>query len=383
MREAVAHGAGQRRPGRRRRRGRDRLGERPRRVAPRRRRHLDHAAEQALLRAAAQQHRAVRRGSARTRRRSAAAAPASRPRAGRSSAMPGRGGGAAARHGQSTQRGRRGVQIVAPRSISAWAKSPARRSGTSAAASARRRGFAAGSGFAHGVEPRDDPLDIAVDRRGRPIEGDRGDRRRGVVADPGQRAQRRRVVGKLAAVPLDDGAGAGVQVAGAGVIAEPLPELQHLVERGRGERANIGPARHESVEIGADSRDRRLLQHDLAEPDAVGVGRLPARRAPRQVAAVAVVPGEQRGGIGRCAAVTKRRFGSGMAWADDRQRRYAANASRTGADRESERRPGLARRSASRSSKLAGADRRAPRRRHPRPPQGGVGGDRRRRLGRA
>ena len=38
-------------------------------------------------------------------------------------------------------------------------------------------------------------------------------------------------------MPLDDGAGAGMQVAGAGVVAEPLPLMQHLVERGRGERA--------------------------------------------------------------------------------------------------------------------------------------------------
>ena len=100
-------------------------------------------------------------------------------------------------------------------------------------------------------------------------------------------------------MPLDDGARAGMQVAGAGVIAEPLPELQDLVERCRGERRNIGPACHESVEIWADSRYRRLLQHDLAEPDAVGVGPDAGGGPPRQVAAVAVVPGEKRCGIGR------------------------------------------------------------------------------------
>ena len=53
--------------------------------------------------------------------------------------------------------------------------------------------FCRGKGFGHGVKPGEDTLDIAVDRRGPPIEGDRGDRRRGVVADPGQCAQRRRV----------------------------------------------------------------------------------------------------------------------------------------------------------------------------------------------
>ena len=88
----------------------------------------------------------------------------------------------------------------------------------------------------------------------------------------------------------DDGSRAGMQVAGAGVITEPLPELQYLVERCRGERRNIGPACHESVEIWADSRYRRLLQHNFAEPDAVGVGSDTGGGSPRQRATVAVVP---------------------------------------------------------------------------------------------
>ncbi len=45
----------------------------------------------------------------------------------------------------STQAGFFGVQMVAPRSISACAKSPARRGGSSDAASALMRGFAAGN----------------------------------------------------------------------------------------------------------------------------------------------------------------------------------------------------------------------------------------------
>jgi len=85
-----------------------------------------------------------------------------------------------------------------------------------------------------------------------------------------------------------------MQVAGARVITEPLPNLQYLVERCRGERRNIGPACHESVEIWAHSRYGRLLQHDLAEPDAVGIGPAAGWCPPRQNAAVAVVPVEKR-----------------------------------------------------------------------------------------
>ena len=96
----------------------------------------------------------------------------------------------------------------------------------------------------------------------------------------------------------DHSAGAGMEVAGARVVAEPLPEMQDFVERGRRERRNVGPACHESVKIGAHGRDRRLLQHDLAEPNAVGIGTHAHRRSPRQIAAMAVVPGEQSGGIG-------------------------------------------------------------------------------------
>ena len=170
------------------------LGLAPRRLAPRGRRHFDHAAEQPLLRAAAQQHRAVRRGSARTRRRGAAAAPAFRP----APASPRRCRAARAaqssRHGHSTQRGRRGVQIVAPRSIIAWAKSPARCAGTSAAASARRRGLAAGSGSRTAKSRATTRSTLPSTAAVAPVEGDRRDRRRGVVADPGQRAQRRDVV---------------------------------------------------------------------------------------------------------------------------------------------------------------------------------------------
>ena len=61
---------------------------------------------------------------------------------------------------------------------------------------------------------------------------------------------------------------------------------------------NVGKPRHESVKIRGDGCHRRLLQHDLAEPDPVWVGTLSGRRPPRQGAAVAVVPRQQRAGLG-------------------------------------------------------------------------------------
>ena len=147
------------------------------------------------------------------------------------------------------------------------------------------------------VKPRDHPFDVAVDRRRRQIERDRRDGGGGVIADAGQRAQLRNACREFAAVTLDHGAGAGVQVSGASVIAEPGPGFQHVIERRRSQRADIVPALQETGVIGRDGLDRGLLQHDFGEPDPVRIGALAGRRAPRQLAAMAVVPGQQGGGL--------------------------------------------------------------------------------------
>ena len=165
-----------------------------------------HAAEQALVgRACAEgsRHRPRRR---RRPRRAAAASPPfaavpaeardRRPAMARQSS----------RSGQSMQRGRFGVQIVAPRSIIACAKSPGRSAGTSVSSVARISGLASGSGVSDLEEPRHHALDIAVDHRRRPVEGDRRDRRRRVGADAGQLAQAVLGVGKRAAGQRGDDA---------------------------------------------------------------------------------------------------------------------------------------------------------------------------------
>jgi hypothetical protein len=297
MREPVANRAGQCHPLRDCRRNLDRLVECPRFAAPRRRRDFGHAAEQALLRAAAQQHRPV-----------AASEPVCHTVARRlfwfrdprrdciGQARCGCGAAAtpraedAARPPRRTDRGAEIHQCL--REIAGPLLRHHCRGERPEARVCRRKGFR------HRIKPRDDPFDIAVDCRGPPVEGDSGNRSRGVGPDPGQRTQRRRVGGEPGAMPLDDGARAGMQVAGARVIAEALPELKYLVERCRGERQHIGPACHESVEIWRHSRYRRLLQHDFAEPHAVRVGSDAGGGAPRQRAAVAVVPEEKRRGIG-------------------------------------------------------------------------------------
>ena len=61
-----------------------------------------------------------------------------------------------------------------------------------------------------------------------------------------------------------DGPGAGEQIAGAGVIAEPRPGGHDLAVLRGGERLDRRPARRERLEIGLHRGDRGLLQHHLA-----------------------------------------------------------------------------------------------------------------------
>ncbi len=75
----------------------------------------------------------------------------------------------------------------------------------------------------------------------------------------------------------------------AAVIAEALPEPQHL-GLGRGcQRGDRRQGLRESLEVRNDRGDLRLLEHDFAQPDVVGVASAP----PGEVAGVTGVPGEQ------------------------------------------------------------------------------------------
>ena len=102
--------------------------------------------------------------------------------------------------------------------------------------------FCVGQRRSDGEQPRNHPLNVAVDRARLCIERDRGDRGGRIGADAGKRSQRRLVLRKFAIVTLDDGAGAGVQVPGAGVVAESCPGLEHLLERCGCKRPHVAPA---------------------------------------------------------------------------------------------------------------------------------------------
>ena len=187
-----------------------------------------------------------------------------------------------------------------------------------------RRGVVAKPG-AIGGEAGEDAHDVAVDAGGGRAEGQAGDRRGGVGPDAGQFPPglgRTRGGGQG-----DDRPGQPVKVAGAGVVAEAFPELEHLRLGRGGERGEIGQRGHPPLEIGQGGLDLRLLEHELRDDRAV------KRRmfAPRQPPVVPAVPGVQRaleGGPG-----TRPEWQDDWAWSQARAAIGQARVLRRHADR--------------------------------------------------
>src|SRR5262249_19287397 len=99
---------------------------------------------------------------------------------------------------------------------------------------------------------------------------------------------------------LLDAYGRTVEVARARVVAEPRPEMQHLIDRRARHGAGVGKALEKACVVGNDSRDLGLLQHDLRHPYAVG-RTIPL---PRQVVSAGVrVPVDECGGDRRAKRV--------------------------------------------------------------------------------
>jgi tripartite-type tricarboxylate transporter receptor subunit TctC len=263
-------------------------------VRPRRRRHLGHAAEQAGRRTCA--HKDVAVGAHQHERGAASQPPLvlrTLDREGLRIAAPARGAGREPRAQDTARllrRADRGAEVH--QRLGEIARPPRRHQRLHARADVRLGGR---QGGLDREQSRHHPLDIAVDRRGAGTEGDRGDGGRRVGTDAGQVGKFRLARRKMPAVTRHHRSGAGVQVARAGVVAKPGPELEHVIEIRGSERAHVRPALRETLVIGGDRLHRRLLQHDLGQPDTVGIRRLARLRPPRQPATMTVVPGQKTG----------------------------------------------------------------------------------------
>src|SRR5262245_14486979 len=80
-----------------------------------------------------------------------------------------------------------------------------------------------------------------------------------------------------------------MQVPGATVIAEPGPRGEHVGLAGARERGDGGIACDEALIEWECGRHAGLLEHDLGDPDAVGIANPP----PRQIPVAPAVPVEQ------------------------------------------------------------------------------------------
>ena len=142
------------------------------------------------------------------------------------------------------------------------------------------------AGRIDGEEPPEDALHIAIDDGVRGIVRKGDDGGGGVVADAGQGADGSVIRGEAARELVADGAGGGVQVTGAGVVAKALPEVEDVLLVGVGQGADVGEALEEAAVVIHSLHHARLLEDDLGDPNAIGVASL----APGQGAAVRGVP---------------------------------------------------------------------------------------------
>src|ERR1019366_2331969 len=108
--------------------------------------------------------------------------------------------------------------------------------------------------------------------------------------DAGQGKQSFGIPREAAAMLFSDLLRALMQHARSPIVAQSAPCGQHGVLRSRGERLHIRKTFEENPVVFKHGGHARLLQHDFAEPDAVGI----ASSAPGKVAALLVVPAEKR-----------------------------------------------------------------------------------------
>jgi len=137
-------------------------------------------------------------------------------------------------------------------------------------------------------DAREEAACVGVDRGMSKAEGDGGDGAGGVLPYSGESEKVSVGVGEAAGVVADDGAGGGVDATGAGVVAEPGPEAEDVVEGGGGEGPGCGERFQEALEEGDDTIHLGLLEHDLADEDVVGL----SGAAPGEVALGAAEPAE-------------------------------------------------------------------------------------------
>lgn len=147
-----------------------------------------------------------------------------------------------------------------------------------------------------GVEPAEDPGDIAIEDGCGLVERDAADGAGGVPANAGQREQLRDGLGQPTGAAVGDDLGGALEVAGASVVTEALPEFQDRRHRGLGQGLDGGEGLHPPIPVRDDRLDLGLLEHDLGHPNGVGI----PGPSPGQIPSGAVEMAEEQPGDPGC-----------------------------------------------------------------------------------
>ena len=132
------------------------------------------------------------------------------------------------------------------------------------------------------------PIGVAIDGSHGQIESKRADGCCRIVAHPFQAPQP--FIGLRESAFRHHLTRSRMQVSRPAVIAQPLPQAQHIVFRSRCQRLHRGKTLHEPLPIGQSLFDARLLQDNLTQPDGIGI----AVRPPREAATMLLIPAQKR-----------------------------------------------------------------------------------------
>src|SRR6266545_5012561 len=120
-------------------------------------------------------------------------------------------------------------------------------------------------------QPREHARDVRVGSGVARAEGEASHRRRCVIPETGKPAQEGGIARNPAVVLSQNQSCRAMEVAGASVIAETRPRGEHGVLPGAGQSRQIREPREKPFKSAADRGNRRLLEHDFRDPDAVRI----------------------------------------------------------------------------------------------------------------
>jgi len=141
------------------------------------------------------------------------------------------------------------------------------------------------------VQAREKTLDIAIQRRLRPVEGQAGHCSCRVGAEAGKGKQALFRGRNFPFKNSPDNFGRFEEMSSPGIVTQTGPGFEHFGQGGLSQRGQGGKKFQEAVKIREDRFDPGLLQHELRNHNPIRIRLLP----PGQISPVTGIPTEKRG----------------------------------------------------------------------------------------